>query len=352
MSGRSHSPVRCADLRPARVSWLWYPYLPRGKLAVLDGDPGTGKSFATIDLAARLSGVAPWPDDSKTIAGPASVLLLSAEDDANDTIQPRLAAAGANLERVHVLAAAGLGSGDLLQIPRDLANLHALIREREAALVVIDPMMAFFPPEVSANSDQAIRTALTPLASVAATTGATILLVRHLRKAGGASAIYRGAGSIGIMGAVRTGLMIALHPDDPDLRVLAMTKTNIGPLGRSLGFRLATNAANGQTTLEWTGPLDLGADDLCGGGPPTRAGQRTRGRAAEWLREFLANGPRRSTEVYEAARLAGFADRTLNRAKEAVGVRSEAIKQGEQLEWWWHDPVVPCIHDVGHSLRE
>ena len=256
MSTGKLAAIPCSEITPTSVSWLWYPYLARGKLAVLDGDPGTGKSFATIDLAARLSRGAALPDGA-TPTAPGSVLLLNAEDDATDTIQPRVASAGGDLARVHILASAVSGSGRLPQFPADLPALEAAIYEHAAALVVIDPMMAFFPPEVSANNDQSIRTALTPLAALAATTGATILLVRHLRKAGGASAIYRGAGSIGIMGAVRTGLMIARHPEDPELRVLAMTKTNIGPVGRSLGFHLA--GGEGRTSSSVDRPADLGA---------------------------------------------------------------------------------------------
>ena len=115
------------------------------------------------------------------------MLLLNAEDDATDTIRPRVSAAGAELERMRVLAAPGLGRDRLPQFPADLPELEEAIREDKAALVVIDPMMAFFPPEVSANNDQSIRKALTPLAALAAATDATILLVRHLRKSGGAA---------------------------------------------------------------------------------------------------------------------------------------------------------------------
>jgi hypothetical protein len=136
---------------------------------------------------------------------PAGVLLLNAEDDARDTIRPRVAAAGGDPERLRVFAAPGLGLDRMPQFPNDLGPLEDAIRDSAAALVVIDPMMAFFPPDVSANNDQSVRTALTPLAALAADTDACILLVRHLRKSGGASAIYRGSGSIGIMGAVRTG---------------------------------------------------------------------------------------------------------------------------------------------------
>jgi hypothetical protein len=328
--------IRCADVTPSTVSWLWEPYLARGKLSVLDGDPGTGKSFITIDLAARLTSGRTLPGSTESMS-PSPVLVLNAEDDIRDTILPRAKAAGADLGKLHVLAAPGLGLDRLPSFPKDLESLQRSILETGAAFVIVDSMMAFFPPAVSANNDQCFRQALTPLAELAASTGACILFVRHLRKAGGASAIYRGLGSIGIMGAMRTGLMISRHPDDPDLRVLTLSKTNIGPPARSFGFRLEKREEDGQTYVNWTGALDLPADDLFGTSVPLRAGSRTRERAGEWLRTFLAKGPRRAQEVFEAARAAGFADRTLNRIKDAIGIESRAVRKKGVTEWWWHD---------------
>ena len=343
--------VRCADIVSASVSWLWEPYLARGKLAVLDGDPGTGKSFVTIDLACRLSRGRPMPGTAGTTAQPATVLLMNAEDDARDTIRPRVLAADGDPERVRVFAAPGIGLERVPRFPEDFDRLEAAVRETQAALVVIDPMMAFFPPDVCANNNQAICAALLPLSALAASTGACVLLVRHLRKSGGASAAYRGLGSIGILGTVRTGLMIARHPDDAELRVLTLSKTNIGPQGQSLGFRFGRSGANGPTVIDWAGPLDVTPDDLFGAGLPSRAGSRTRERAAEWLRDCLVNGARRATDVQTAARAAGIPDRTLDRVKAAVGVRSEAVKENGKVEWWWRDPKAESAHRKDATLK-
>jgi len=242
---------------------------------------------------------------------------------------------------VHVLAAPGLGLDHFPQFPDDIPALERAILETGAGLVVVDPMMAFFPSRVSTVSDQSVRRALTPLAELAAATGACILFVRHLRKSGGPNAIYRGSGSIGIIGAVRTSLMVGRHPDDPELRVLSTGKTNIGPPGPSLGFRLARIEATGQTKVEWMGPLDISADDLFGSGVPLRAGSRSRERAVEWLRAFLANGKQRATEVQEAASRTGIPLRTLERAKLALRVKSEAVNKDGKVEWWWRDPAAP-----------
>jgi hypothetical protein len=340
--------IKCADITPASVSWLWEPYLARGKLAVLDGDPGAGKSFVTIDLAARLSRGLPMPGESAARSGPGSVLLLSAEDDARDTIRPRVAAAGGDPDRVRVLAAPGLGLDRLPQFPDDVRDLEEAIHESGAGFVVIDPMTAFLPPGLSANNDQSVRAALSPLAAVAAGTHACILLVRHLRKSGGASAIYRGSGSIGIVGAVRTGLMLARHPDDTDLRVLTLCKTNIGPPAPSLGFKLARR--DGETRVEWAGVVDVTADDLFGAAIPARAAQRPRQRAAEWLRQFLADGPRRAPEIIAAAQAAGIHVRTLERAKTTAGVVSEQKVSRGKTEWWWRDPAGDRARGAGNGL--
>lgn len=335
--------ISCADIAPAAVSWLWEPFLARGKLSVLDGDPGTGKSLVTIDLAARLSTGSPMPcSEGRTPI--ASVLLLNAEDDARDTIRARVVAAGADLSRVRVLAAPGLGLERMPLFPADAAALERAIREFGAALVVIDPLMAFLPPALCAHNDQCIRAALNPLAAIAAATGACLLLVRHLRKAGGPS-LYRGLGSIGIAGTVRTGLMIGRHPDDPDLRVLTICKTNVGPVDRSLGFRLTGNGATEPPVVNWVGPVEVSSEDLFGGEWPQRSRSKARERAAEWLREYLAGGPRRAPEVVQAARAAGFPERTLERVKATVGVKSVAVKQNGTLEWWWQDPTSPHAND-------
>ncbi|MCI0704959.1 MAG: AAA family ATPase [Planctomycetia bacterium] len=328
--------VRCADLTSEPVSWVWEPYLARGKLAVLDGDPGTGKSFFTIDLACRITTGAPMPG-SKLNTKPANVLLLNAEDDARDTIRPRVLAAGGDPARVRLFAAPGIGLERIPTFPMDFSALEAAIYETEAALVVIDPMTAFFPADMGAFNPS-ICIALLPFSALAASTGACILLVRHLRKSGGASAIYRGVGSIGIMGAVRTGLMLARHPDDLELRVLTLSKTNIGPPAPSLGFRLCRKEPTGETIVNWTGPVDMTADDLFGADVPLRAGQRSRERAVEWLKKFLEDGPRRATEVHEGATAAGIAERTLRRVKAIVGVKSEAVKLDGKLEWRWRLP--------------
>src|SRR5262245_46290459 len=161
-----------SQIRSAPLRWLWESYIPRGKLVLLDGDPGVGKSLLALDVAARISrgGFLPdgWASDR-----PHVTLFLSAEDSATDTLRPRAEATGGDLNQLLVVASA---DGALLRFPAGLPTLEALIRERRADLVVIDPVMAFLPPEVASNSDQCVRQVLTPLAKLAERTDCTMLL--------------------------------------------------------------------------------------------------------------------------------------------------------------------------------
>jgi putative DNA primase/helicase len=322
----------CCDIRPTTLEWLWPQHLARGKLAILDGDPDMGKSLLAIDLIARLSRGLPMPNGSSA-PGPCTSIMLSAEDNAADTIRPRAEAAGADLSRF-VLPDFG---GQAPRFPDDIAALEELIVERGADLVVIDPVMAFLPPKVAAHLDQLVRLALTPLAAMAAWTGCAVVLVRHLTKHGRDRAVLRGQGSMGIMAAVRTGLFVAPHPADETARVLAVAKTNVGRRPPALGYRVV-ESATGQPVIEWTGPADLTADGLCA--RKSAAGLKARDRAADWLKRELARGPRKAADLYAAAAEAGIPERTLFRAKAAVNVLSHRAydHEEERGEWYWYDP--------------
>ena len=336
----------CADIDPAPICWLWKPYLARGKLGVLDGDPGTGKSFVTVDLAARLSRGGPLPD-GQPLARPNVTLLLNAEDDWADTVRPRAAAAGADLARVFV-AGSPFCADPLPTFPDCMDGVRRLVVTHHVDLLVIDPMMAFFPPRACANSDQRIRQALAPLAGLAASTGCAVLLVRHLSKSAGTNAVYRGSGSIGILGSARTGLLLARHPDDPDLRVLAMTKTNLGPPAASLGFRLTAGAGEGGAALRWTGPVDLTADELCGAQAAT-ASRRPRERAAAFLTAALAGGPRPVAELEALAAARGLCWKTVERARHTLGVITQQVRTQDAHGWLWRLPSLDADGDVLRS---
>ena len=324
----------CRDVTAKPVEWLWPRYLARGKLALLDGDPEMGKSLVTLDLMARLSREAPLPDGSPPRPRCTSI-LLSTEDDAADTIRPRAEAARADLARLVLPDFAD----HMPSFPADLGLLEDMIRAHAAALVAIDPLMAFLPLKVAANLDQSIRRMLTPLADLAARTHCAVLLVRHLTKRPTRRAIHRGQGSMGILAAVRTSLFVAADPKDPDVKVLTLAKTNMGERPPGLRFRIVEQEK--QPVIQWIGDANLTADELCAEQPDESV--RPRERAAAWLKAELAFGPRLAAELYAKAAENGIPERTLERAKKVISVHSHRtwdVKQNRG-EWYWFDPDAP-----------
>jgi len=316
-------------IQPQAIRWLWEPYLPRGKLALLDGDPGVGKSLITIDLAARLSRGGELPS-GQPAGRPHTTLLLDAEDAAADTTRPRAEAADADLERVITVTGQ---RGDPLQFPRDLDGLAKLVHHHKPDLIVIDPIVAFLPASLVATSDQCIRRVLSLLQTIAEHSDCAILMNRHLRKAGAAKALYRGSGSIGFIGAARTGLFASRHPSEPDLGVLAVTKSNIAADVPSLGYRLKPGP-NGQAVVEWTGPVSISANEL---GEKPEAELRPRDRASCWLQEQLAAGPLPAAELYLRAAETGIPERTLRRAKQDLRLAAHTIHPsiGPRVTYWY-----------------
>ena len=322
-----------SEVEPEQVEWLWPGRLPLGKLAVLDGDPGLGKSALTLDLAARVSAGFELPDGGR--CGPAGVVLLSAEDGLEDTIRPRLDAAGADTERIVALSMIGVGTRAerLVSLTQDLDAIEAAIGRVGAALVVIDPLMAFLTGKTDSHKDQDIRRALAPLAALAERTGAAVLIVRHLNKSVGGNALYRGGGSIGIIGAARAGLVVAPDPEDPERRILAANKHNLSRAAPSLVFRVEA-APNGAARVAWEGTSRLSTGDVLK--EPADPDQKSAlSEAKEFLLTELAEGPVAAELVRKVARAAGIKERTLKRAKRDLGVRSKKESDGI---WSWVPP--------------
>jgi hypothetical protein len=321
------------------VRWLWEPYLPRGYLSILDGDPDIGKSLITIDIAARLSRGGALPDGAPS-GRPHVTILLGTEDNVSDTVGPRVVAAGADPERIILPDEEDVAG---LTFPANVPELEELIRAHAADLVVIDPIVSFLPSSLATNTDHGVRRSLEPLAMMARRTDCAVLLVRHLRKTEGGRALYRGLGSIGFNGRSRTGLFAARHPDYPTLSVLAAHKSNPVVRGRSLGYRIKSDA-EGRPVVEWTGPVDLTADAA---NRSPEASLRVRDRAVAWLTAQLANGPRKASELYAAAAEAGIPERTLERAKAELHVGSrKAYFDKNRTAWYWFDWSAPWPKDA------
>jgi AAA domain len=259
------------------------------------------------------------------------VVLLSAEDGLADTIRPRLDAAGADTERIVGLSpVADDFSGGPISFPKDLETIERAIGYVEASLLVVDPLMAFLSGGTDSHKDQDVRRVLTPLAALAERTRAAVLIVRHLNKAAGGNPLYRGGGSIGIIGAARSGLVVAEDPEDPDRRVLASTKHNLSRAAPSLVFHLGT-APNGAARVIWGGISSLGAVDILKEQPEPEE-RSAISKAKRFLLEELKDGPMAANRVRKNARAVDISERTLKRAKEALGVGSKKQSDGS---WCW-----------------
>jgi len=317
--------VRLSEVRPQPVQWLWGGWIALGKIAIIDGDPGLGKSFLTLDIAARTSRGGTMPGDSPGVltGTPSGVVLLTAEDDPADTLRPRLDAAGADVERIVALAGVkGDDGGDRMPRLGDLEAIREAVVSVAARLIVIDPIMAYLGGD--AHRDNEVRQSLGPLSSLAAELSCAVLVVRHLNKSGGTHAVYRGGGSIAIIGAARTGMLVARDPDDETARVLAPTKSNIAELPPSLGYRLTPSGDVAR--IEWTGESSHGAGALLST-DETQPEARAVDEAGEWLAGELAAGPRPVSEVKSASRAAGLSWRTLERAKANAEVQARRVSE-------------------------
>jgi hypothetical protein len=250
------------------------------------------------------------------------VLLLSAEDDPADTIRPRLDAADGVPERVLVLPAMRVEDGERLpELPVDVTQIEDLVREHGITLIVVDPLMAYLGGEVNSYNDHNIRRALAPLSRLAESTRAAVLVVRHLNKnSGGTNALYRGGGSIGITGAARSVLLAAKDPDDPEKRVLAVTKSNNARLAPSLSFKL-TEQSNGVASIGWLGESAHLASDLLAS-PSDPDDRSAMEEAMDLIQDFLSQGRKPANELKDAARDAEISPSTLHRARRRLGVKT------------------------------
>ena len=303
-----------SEVRQTRINWISRGRIAAGKITDIQGDPGTGKSTVVTDWSARISTGRALPDGEPS--GPRGVVFLQGEDGVDDTIVPRLMAAGADLSRIVVLGERS--SGEAYVIPNDIALVEQAVRSIDAALLVIDPLMAFLDPRINAHRDQDVRRALRPLAAMAERADVAIAIIRHLNKAQGLPAMYRGGGSIGIIGAARFGLLVAIDPNNSEARVVANLKQNLGKKSASLAFKLVEVPGTDVARVEYLGSSRHTADSLLNvqvEAPPASKLDD----ASEWLRQFLGDGPKPADRVMEAAREVNISEATLRRAADLIG---------------------------------
>ncbi len=331
---------RASAIAPRELEPLWPGLLWIGKPTLLVGDPGLGKSLVTVDVAARVSRGTPWPCSSERRA-PGHVLMLSAEDDADDTIVPRLIAAGADLERVTFLdgVKAFDAEGGIRDTPISLdVHMNVLQRAIQTAgppvtLVILDPISAFLGRADSHNNAE-VRALLKGLGNLAAEKRFAVLVVSHLNKASGANAVYRITGSLAFAAAARAVFAIARDPQDADQRLLLPVKSNLGPDSTGYSYRVSV-ADNDAPCVKWGDErVKRTAEEVLQGttSPREQAVVERMVEVKDWLRTELAE-PRQAKVMWNIAERKGFSRRDVERAKEVLGITAQP--SGFKQPWCW-----------------
>jgi hypothetical protein len=255
--------VRLADVVAQRTEWIWYRRIARGTINLIDGDPGLGKSLVTLDITARITRGWDMPPDFRAGNGtPSNVLLIGSEDDLARVVKPRLSELGADMERVFSLTEVLVGDEEFpIELPTHLPIIEQVVRDNGISLVVIDPFLSSVAGEYDSHKDADMRRLQAKVKKSAERTQAAFLEIRHLNKLVNVeNAIYRGGGSIGIIGAARSALMVAKHPEDEDKRILARVKGNLSVDPEALSYSIESDGEEGWPTIKWHGTVDISAD--------------------------------------------------------------------------------------------
>ena len=313
--------IRMSDVELTPVEWLWKPYLPFGKLSVLQGNPGEGKTYFAMHLAAACTNGKLLPNMERM--EPFNVIYQTAEDGLGDTVKPRLIEAGADLDRVLVI------DDSEVQLTLSDERIEKAIVENNARLVIIDPIQAYLGADVDMNRANEVRPIFMRLGQVAQRTGCAILLIGHLNKAAGMQSLQRGLGSIDIAAAVRSVMFIGKLKHDPTMRILTHEKSSLAPPGASLAFSLGDEGG-----FRWVGEYDITADEMLSGIEPQRETKTQQ--AKDLICALLAGGKQvLSEDIDKAALERGIPGRTVRDAKRELGdaLKSKIVEGRKKVFW-------------------
>ena len=317
-SRKKESFIDLASVEAKEVNWLMPPLIPYGMITIMEGDPGVGKSYLAMHIAAQVSIGGSLPGVDKLKRG--RVLYLSAEDDLAYTIRPRIDAMGGNPKRIRVQA-------DYLSLDDNgLRELFSEVRKKPPSLIILDPLFAYVPSAQDMYRPNVIRSLLSQLREIAEYGDTAILVVRHLTKTKQDKAVYQGGGSMDVIGAARSAFLVAQHPEDPNWKIVAHVKHNIAPRGTSWVYELAQEVPEGVPILKWIGPSDLTVDDLMIGFDGDR--KPALDEAIDFLREELKDGPQAVAEVEARAEGRGISKRTIVRARKEADIKSKKTRRG------------------------
>jgi len=303
------------SIQRQEIEWLWYPYIPYGKLTIIQGDPGEGKTTFVLNLAARLSrGIGFNKGDD--MRQPINIIYQTAEDGLADTIKPRLEEAEADCTRILVI------DDSEKSLTMDDCRLERAIEQTKAKVLILDPIQAYLGDGVDMNRANETRDMTKKLGAIAEKTGCAVILIGHMNKSGGSKAAYRGIGSIDFFAVARSVLLVARIADQPNIRVVAQIKNNLAAEGSPVAFELSEGKFN------WIGNYDITVDELLGGYSKSNKIQQ-----AKQLLKSLSGTKVMipSKEVFEKAKAIGISQRTVEEAKHELGIEAKRMNG----RWHW-----------------
>ena len=295
------------------VKWLWYPYIPYGKITIVQGDPGDGKTTFILSLIAGLTHAGNLPCSKEKLF--CKSIYQNTEDDLADTIKPRLERHGADCSQVCFIDKPE-------QLLLDDNCLETAILESQAKLLVLDPLQSFIGENVDMNRANSIRPRLSKLKLIAEKTGCAVVIIGHLNKKAGGKVDYRGLGSIDIQAAARSVLLIGKHTDYPGFRFVVQQKNNLAPLSKTLGFTLDNGV------VKWLGAFPILAEDLVIGETRKKSKERI---AVKIIANLLLRGAKPSEQILKRGADEGISERTLNNAKKKLSIRAFR----KENAWYW-----------------